>query len=716
MRVLSDFDLGSRRRLPVILAAEAVECGLACIAMVARHHGHDVDLNGLRQRFALSMAGATLRSLMTMADRLGFATRALRVELDALRKVRTPAILHWDLGHFVVLASAGRLGVVVHDPALGRRALSYAEVSRHFTGVVLELSPAASFVPVTLKQPTRLSSLWSRITGVWPALFQILAISAALQIAVFAAPFYLQLAVDEAILRADLELMTVLALGFGALMAVRIGLQALRSRALQILNALFSLQMKGNLVRHLLRLRVAFFEKRHVGDILSRLRSSAAVQDALTRGLVATLIDGAMAILSGVVLFFYSPMLAGVVMASLVLSLGVTFAFYPAIRARMEEQIMASAKEDSHLIESVRAAATIKLMGREAERESAWRNLQADVVNAGYRLGGLQISQGAVQGLITGLQSVLVVYLAARMVIGGEGFSIGMLFAFMSFRQTLTDRTLALIDQAIQFRLLGLHLERLGDIVHAPLELPADAVPPAIEVRGALAFEGVSFRYGMADDLVLDDIRLAIVPGEFVAITGPSGGGKTTLLKLMLGLHPPSGGRITLEGRTATPALWRAFRAATGIVAQDDQLLSGTIADNIAFFDPDLDMGRVEAAARAAFVHDDIMRMPMQYLSLVGDMGARLSGGQRQRVLLARALYRDPAVLVLDEGTANLDPATEQAIAEVIAGLPMTRIVVAHRPALIERAERILLVAAGTVTERERAAAPHRSLSPAAVD
>ncbi len=704
MTILDDLDLG-RRKLPVILAAEAAECGLACLAMIGSYHGHDLDLNGLRQRFALSMAGASLRSVITIADQLGLAPRALRVELPALRQIKTPAVLHWDLGHFVVLAKADRRGIVVHDPGLGCRQMSYDEASRHVTGVVLELAPAASFAPVTLKQPTRLGSLWSKITGVWPALCQILAISLALQVAVFAAPFYLQLAVDEAILRADLDLMTVLALGFGGLMALRIGLQALRSHALQVLNTLFSLQMKGNLVRHLLRLRSEFFAKRHVGDILSRLQSTGAVQDALTRGLVASLIDGVMAIVAGTVLFFYSPMLAGVVLAALLLGLVVTFAFYPAMRARMEEQIVAGAKENSHLIESVRAATTVKLMGREAERENSWRNLQTDVVNAGYRLGHLQIGQASLQGLVTGLQSVLVVYLAARMIIGGEGFSIGMLFAFMSFRQTLSDRTQALIDQAIQFRLLGLHLERLGDIVHAPPEVAPDAVLPAIEVKGALAFENVSFRYGLADDLVLDDVDLRVASGDFVAITGPSGGGKTTLLKLLLGLHAPSGGRITIEGRPATPELWRALRAAAGIVAQDDQLLSGTIADNIAFFDPELDMRRVEAAARTARVHDDIMRMPMQYLSLVGDMGSTLSGGQRQRVLLARALYRDPAVLILDEGTANLDPATEDAIADVIAGLPITRIVVAHRPALIERAQRILQVSGGTVIEYGPAAA-----------
>jgi ATP-binding cassette subfamily B protein RaxB len=214
-------------------------------------------------------------------------------------------------------------------------------------------------------------------------------------------------------------------------------------------------------------------------------------------------------------------------------------------------------------------------------------------------------------------------------------------------------------------------------------------------VQGAIRLESVAFRYGASDPLVLQDINMEIEPGEFIAVTGPSGGGKTTLMKLMLGLRTATSGAIMLDGRTATPELWRAWRERIGLVAQDDRLLSGTIADNIAFFDPDLDMSRVHAAATAACVHEEILRSPMQYLSLVGDMGSTLSGGQRQRVLLARALYREPSILFLDEGTANLDVATEESIAELIVGLPITRIVVAHRPALIRRADRVAVVQGG---------------------
>ncbi|WP_339873071.1 peptidase domain-containing ABC transporter [uncultured Brevundimonas sp.] len=698
MNSLADLNFSRRRRLPVIQGAEAAECGLVCMAMIARYHSHDVDLNGLRQRFSLSMSGATLRSIMGLADGLGFAPRALRVELSALDKVLLPAILHWDLNHFVVLKSVSNGKAVIHDPAAGARTYSLDDLSKHFTGVALELTPSDTFEKVTARAPIKLTSLWSRMVGFWPAFFQILGLSVALQIAAFAMPFQMQLVVDEGIFRADRDLLTVLAIGFGALVIIQATIEALRAWALQVFGQMLSFQMVGNLVRHLMRLPTDWFEKRHVGDILSRIGSATAIQDVLTRGVIAAIIDGLMAVVAIIIMLLYSPTLTAVVVGAVAINLALAFSVFPALKARTEEQIIETAREQSHIMETVRAATTIKVMGREAERESSWRNLYANAINAAVSVSKFQISLSFTQGLITGLQTVLVIYLGARTIVAGDGFSVGMLFAFLSFRQTFTDRANALINQAIQFKFLTLHLDRLADIVTAEVETSSAAAPPRLEVRGSMDLSDIGFRYGAADRPILDGLNLTVEPGEFLAITGASGGGKTTLLKLMLGLRHPTEGAITLDGQTATPDLWRAWREQVGVVAQDDRLLSGTIADNIAFFDPDLDMTRVQQAAYAAQVHDDIARMPMQYLSLVGDMGSTLSGGQKQRVLLARALYRQPRILILDEGTANLDVQTEEVIADLIAQLPITRIVVAHRPALLQRADRVLVVEGGMLS------------------
>lgn len=664
----------------------------------------------MRQRFALSNAGATLRSIMSLADSLGFATRAIRVELQELDKVAVPAILHWNMDHFVVLKSIRRGRAVIHDPARGARTYGTEELSKHFTGVALELVPSGTFRKVTARVPIQLNSLWSRMTGFWPAFFQVLALSLALQVAVFAMPFQMQIVVDEGILRADRDLLVVLAVGFGGLVVIQAAIEGLRAWALQVFGQMFSFQIVGNLVRHMIRLPSDWFEKRHVGDIISRIGSAQAIREVLTQGAIAAIIDGLMAVVAVVILLLYSPTLAGVVFAAAGIHLGLAFILFPAMRARTEEEIVERAREQSHVMETVRAATTIKIMGREAERESVWRNLYANAINASISVSKFQISLTSIQTLVTGLQTVIVIYLGARSILAGDGFSLGMLFAFLSFRQIFTDRSSALIYQFIQFKLLSLHLERLADIVSAESEVSEMSIPQ-LDVQGAIEMRGVSFRYGVAERLVLEEVDLSIASGEFLAITGASGGGKTTLLRVMLGLRSPSLGRVFLDGEPASPEMWRAWRDRVGVVAQDDQLLSGTIADNIAFFDPDMDMARIQIAAQTAQVHDDIGRMPMKYLSLVGDMGSTLSGGQKQRVLLARALYRDPKVLILDEGTANLDVQTEEVIADIIASMPITRVIIAHRPALLRRAHRVLVMKDGRL-EVSASRSPSPSVGP----
>lgn len=691
MRDAAGTPIGPRRRLRQVLGAEAAECGLACLVMIGRYHGQDLDLNGVRQRFPVSLSGASLRSVMLLADQLGLACRALRVELEGLRHLKLPAILHWNLDHFVVLESIRGNNAVILDPARGRRRVSPTELSNRFSGVAVELSPVGEISRIKASAPIRLNSLWSKARGHWSSALQLLFLSLALQAVTLAAPFQMQFVIDEALASGDIDLLTVIAIGFGALIVVQCLLEALRGWTLQIVGFVMSYQVMGNLVHHLMRLSSSFFERRHVGDILSRLGSASAIQNFFTQGVIAALIDGVMALSSIIILYVYSPNLATIVLASVILMVLVALAFYPAMRSRLEEKLISSANEQSFLIETVRAATTIKIMGREAERESDWRNLFSNVASASLASGQLGITVSLLQSLIGGLQSVVIIWLGAKIIIDGDGFSVGMLIAFLAYRQTFTGRISALINQLIQFRLLGLHLDRIGDIVGSE---PDPVSGPVLNetAEGAISLRDVSFRYGASDPYVLENVCLNINPGDFVVVTGPSGGGKTTLLKLILGLQVPTSGEILLEGIPSTPERWRGWRTNVGVVAQDDRLLSGTIADNICFFDPDMTMERIKKAARAARIHDEIMRKPMQYRTLIGDMGSSLSGGQRQRILLARALYRDPSILILDEGTVNVDESTENALIDLIASLPITRIVVTHRQSIALRAGRVVSV------------------------
>lgn len=689
------------RRLPVLLQTEMAECGLASLAMVAAYHGHKVDLNGLRQRFALSLKGATIGHLITIASALNLGCRPLRLELAQLRQLNTPCILHWDLNHFVVLKTVRKNGAVIHDPALGLRHLSTAEMSKHFSGVALEVTPTTEFRPITIRVKARLSDLWSRIVGWKRALAQTLLLSLLLQVFALTAPSYLQLVIDEVVTRFDQELLLVLAGAFALMYVIQAATEALRATVVLQLGQTMGFQMIGNVLHHLLRLPTEFFEKRFVGDILSRMGSIRPIQQALTQSVVTAIIDGIMAVATAVLLFVYSPLLGSIIVGSVLLYFAVVLSLYPLRRVREEEQLVAHAEAQNFLIESIRASKTVKLFGREAQREVIWRNYFANVVNAAMAVGKLEIVGKSTRSLVFGLQIVAVVYFAASMVMRGE-FTIGMLFAVMLYRANFTERAEALAERVVEFRLLRLHLERLADIIQTKREAGLDA--PRLEgkpILGSISIRNVSFRYAQNEPLVLKELSLEIEAGDFIAIVGPSGGGKTTLLKVMLGLLPPTEGEILVEGQKLQEFGVQHWRSSIGVVQQDDELLMGTIADNICFYDAYLDMKRVIECATAAAVHEEISAMPMGYLSLVGDMGSSLSGGQRQRVLLARALYRRPKLLFLDESTANLDAEAEVRIADLIENLPVTRVVIAHRPELVLRARKVFELRHGRLQVRQ---------------
>lgn len=677
---------------------EATECGLASICMIANHHGHDFDLASLRTRFQVSLKGTNLKDIMSMAQELGFSQRALKCDIKELPRLQLPAIIHWDLNHFVVLAEIKGDKYIVLDPAQGERKLSLDKFSKHYTGVALELSPTSNFAPEQARTRVKLSDLWSKLTGTKQAFGQVLILSFALQLFALAMPFYLQLVIDEAVSRYDLNLLTLLGLGFGFIYIINAISTMIRGWVILLLGQSMTYQIAGNLIHHLLRLPSQYFEKRHVGDIMSRIGSVNPIQQALTNTMVPSLIDGIMTVAMAILMLVYAPKLALVVMAFTAAYILVGLILYPMMRAREEELIHASAEQETVLIETIRANRAVKLFGKEAERERHWRNSFVRVVNKSIETGKLGVVINGLQELIFGLSIVVVVYLGARSIIAAE-LTIGMLFAFMSYRQMFTNAAGQLVVNFIELRMLKLHLERLADIAHAKQEDVGSKTPLSRPLKGKISLSDITFSYGSNESPVLQDFNLDIDSGEYVAITGPSGSGKTTLLKIMLGLLPVEKGQIMIDHTPLAVHGLRHFRSQIGVVMQDDTLLSGSIAENIAFFDPEIDMEKVQEAAKKARIHNEISAMPMNYLSMIGDMGAALSGGQRQRILLARALYRDPKVLFLDEGTANLDGASEKAIGELLSDMDITRIVIAHRPELIRRAHRVLVLKEGRLIQ-----------------
>jgi ATP-binding cassette subfamily B protein RaxB len=699
VRSAASLDFFGGSRLPVILQSEAAECGLACLAMVATYHGRDVDLVALRRLFSVSLKGTTLKDVLHMAQRLGMTGRGLKLEPSQLKEIRTPCILHWNMNHFVVLKAVRGNRIVVHDPASGLRTYTLDQVGRHFTGIALELTPTTQFEKKKERTRLGLTALWGRLAGLKRALAQALVLSALLQMVVLAGPFYMQIAVDEAVLKGDDGLLAALALGFGLLVAIGIGADWLRSHVLLFLGGALNFQMGANLFHHLVRLPLDWFEKRHIGDLVSRFRSTEPIENLVSGGLVAAMVDGVMGLLTLAMILIYSPKLAAVVFAALALYALLRLALFRTVRQQQEEAIDAAAKEQTTFIETARAIQSIKIFGREMDREALWQNRHAEALGRGIRQGRFAIGFGTANQLIYGIENILVVYLGARGVLAGE-LTVGMLYAFMSYKQQFLDKATKLIETGIQFKMLDLHLDRLADIALAPREtgLGREGLV-ARSLKGGIALRDVSYRYAELESDVLAGITLAIEPGEFVALTGPSGGGKTTLLKVMLGLFRPQTGQVLVDGMPFDQFGLQAFRSQVGVVMQDDHLLSGSIAENISFFDTRLDLDWMRACAAMAGIDEEIMAMPMNYDTLIGDMGTALSGGQRQRILLARALYRRPRMLFMDEGTSSLDVEKEREVNRALSELKITRVVIAHRPETVRAADRILVFRDGRLTD-----------------
>ncbi|HET7924284.1 MAG TPA: peptidase domain-containing ABC transporter, partial [Rhodanobacteraceae bacterium] len=657
MSIAARLRFGLRRKLPVLLQTEAAECGLACLAMIASYYGHEVDVAALRRRFAVSMRGATLATLMELAARLGCETRAVRVELEELARLRTPCILHWSFTHFVVLRRATRRGLVVHDPARGLRRVRHAEGATAFTGVALELWPSPRFTRRAPSEAVGLREVVGEVEGLGGALAQILLLAVTLETFVLANPLLMQWVVDHALVSASRDLLTLLALGFGLLVLFEQATTALRGFVIMRFEATLNVQWQANVLAHLLRLPLPYFEKRHLGDIVSRFRSIDAIQRTVTTAFVEAIVDGAMSLLLlGVMLCYSAPLAAVCVAATAVYVLLRRLAHAP-LRDARHEQIAAAAKQDSHFIETARGVRAIKLFARGEERRGAWLALLVEQVNAGLRVQRLGLALRAGNGVVLGLENVLVVYLGARLILG-DALSTGMLLAFVAYQRQFAARVSTFVDKLAEVRLLRLHCERLGDIVLTEPEeadgsatLLVSAAAPGVAIRA----RGLRYRYGDHEPFVLDGVDLDVAAGECVAIVGASGSGKSTLMNILGCLDRPTSGSYRFLGEDVSgferDELARLRREAFGFVFQSYNLIgAATATENV-------EVPAVYAGTPPAARHERARAL----LTTLG-LGERLehkptqlSGGQQQRVSIARALMNGGQIILADEPTGALD-------------------------------------------------------------
>ncbi len=667
--------------------------------MIANAHGQHWHLMDLRHKFPQSLKGANLKQLMDHSLVLGFNARPVRLDLEELHQLRTPCILHWDLNHFVVLQKISGNKITLLDPALGIRVISRTEVSQHFTGIALELTPQADFKTTPAPKAFPLSMLTGKLQGFGKSALQILALAFVLELFAIFMPMFNQAVVDDVLTSGDHELLSVLVAGFAIILLIQSALSYARSWWVMVLSQSVSIQWLGNVFAHLVKLPADWFSKRHLGDISSRFNAVHDIQRTLTQTTIESLLDGLMAIAALVMMFIYSPTLTWVVVSASALYALVRWISYSPFRHAASERLVLAGQEQSHFIETLRAMTPLKLFARENERRARWQSLMVEVMNRDFQTAKLNMGFNVARTLIFGFENLCVFWLGAKIILPSQTqdhsasvFTVGMLLAFISYKVQFTSRISALINQGIELKMLNLHRDRLADIVLTPPEqdtpqgnLPAHDLahlPASLELRK------VSFRYSESEPWLLYNMDLCIQAGEHVAITGASGCGKTTLLKILLGLLTPTHGTVLYGGVPVNQLGMSNVRRKIGVVMQEDALLTGSIADNIAFFDLTPNVQRIEACAQLAEIHKDIARMPMGYHTLIGELGSGLSGGQKQRLLLARALYAQPSVLALDEATSHLDMESESAVSNTLSHLKLTRIVIAHRLETIARADR----------------------------
>lgn len=693
--------LGLGRQLPVVLQTEASECALACLAMVSVYYGHQTDLSELRKRFSVSLKGVTLARVAELADQLGLTSRALRLELDELSQLQTPCILHWNLNHFVVLKVVQGSHVIIHDPAVGVLRLRIKDVSTHFTGIALELAPGLTFRRKVAPPAIELRQLIGRVVGLKRGLLQVAGLALVMEMFALLVPILTQWITDEAIVLGDKDLLTILGGGMVAIGLSSAVVGAIRSWVGLYISTHFNSQWMSSVMGRLLKLPVEYFERRHLGDIVSRFGSVKAIEHSLTSATIDAALDGLLAIGTFAMMVIYSPKLTAVTLAAVVV-----YGFLRWVRFDTEKYaetglIAKQAKEQTYFLETIRGVRSIKLANRESQRRSAWMNLWIDAANAGLATQRLGLLFGTCWSFISTVERTWVLWLGASLTIDGQ-MSLGMLFAFIAYKEQFTGRVNRLIDCFVEFRMLSIWTARLADIVLSPPEESDHHIEREVPDDLTLHINNVGFRYAPDEALLLNGVGLAVPAGECIAIVGPSGCGKTTLLKLMLGILKPTQGKITLGGVTLKQLGLHRYRDIVATVMQDDQLFAGSVYDNISFLDPHPDPQWIYECARRACIHEEIIQMPMGYHTLVGDMGAVLSGGQKQRVLLARALYRKPKILILDEATSHLDIAKEAQIGAALAALDMTRIMIAHRPQTIAIAHRVLRLDKGALVEVPR--------------
>jgi ATP-binding cassette, subfamily B, bacterial HlyB/CyaB len=694
------------RRFAWIQQAEEMDCGAACLAMICKHYGISMTLGKLRELANVTTQGATLDSLARTGESVGFSTRGVQCTFDALRGFDLPFIVHWEGYHYVVVYGVSSTHVWVADPAIGFKKLSVEDFERGWRGTCLTFSPRQD-----LAQAGASKSPWVRFARYLlpykKILLHLFMATFVIQMLGIVPPMIIQNILDGVIVHQNVNLLHLL---IGGLIISNLFTQltaTVRAALANFMVRKLDFTMMSQFLRHTLSLPYSFFAKRKTGDIFARFQENQTIRSFLTESTITTVLNLLMIFIYFSVLFLYNVKLTLLLIAFIVPMLALTVLVTPKVKNFAREVFSATTEAKSYLMETLGGAETVKGMGIERPVRLKWETKYAKALEVQYRSASFNIRMGLVGQLLNSATTIAILWAGADLVLTRE-LSIGQLIAFNALMGSVLAPLMGMVGLWSLLNDASVAMERLGDVLDLePEQKPEDlasrvAIP---ELRGDIRFEGVYFRYdGAETPYVLQDISVDIKPGELVAIVGRSGSGKTTLAKLLVGFYPPTEGKLTVDGYDIGVVDKEYFRAQVGYVMQSNLLFSGTIADNIAGGSDEPDRRRIEEVAKRADAHGFINKLPMGYQQMVGERGMGLSGGQIQRLCIARALYREPKLLVFDEATSALDTQSESNIianmGDILKG--RTAVVIAHRLSTIMGADKILVLYEGKIVEQGR--------------
>jgi ABC-type bacteriocin/lantibiotic exporter with double-glycine peptidase domain len=690
--------LAKRREIPFVQQLEWSDCAAACLAMVLHHHGNEIELGAVRAALDVGRDGVTARAIVEAAPRFGLVARGVKADVGQLAMLRRGSILHWSFNHFVVFDRVVRGGVLIVDPAHGLRQVSEAELGRCYTGVAIELQPGQGFTKQRAdggKSRPYLRALFSQRGLLW----RVIAVSLVLRVIGLVIPLMTGMIVDRVVPRSDYTMLAVTIGAIGGMVLFQIAASWIRSHLLIHLRTVLDGKLTLGFLDHMASLPVGFFHRRSTGDLMLRVSSNSTMREVVTSQTLSAIIDGAFVVLYAGVIFWTHATL-GLVALGLALIPALIFLAAKGKHLRLAgEDLAAQARSQSYLAEMLGGMETLKTAGAERAAVERWAGHYADVMNVGIRRGRLQAVVDALRGGVTQLAPMVILAIGAHAVMQGE-MTVGTMLAMTSLAISLFGPLSQLVECLLQMQLLTGYAARVEDVLKTPSEQARDQVAEPPRLRGAISLRGVGFRYSADRPPVLADVDLEIPAGAKVALVGPSGSGKSTLLKLLAGTLVPSAGKVAFDGRSLHDLDLEMVRRQLGVVPQHPFVFGSSVRENIALTAPDASRSRIEAAARIAALHDDVAAMPLGYDTPISDGGASLSGGQRQRIAIARAVLREPRVLLFDEATSALDVETEAAIVANIRLLGCTQVTVAHRLSTVRHHDLIVVLDRGRIVER----------------